>query len=791
MMHEATLQYQHIAAAAQHVQEGIQAWMATRLEQAGFGPLPVRMDFPAPGEGSAVVLFPYQVGPEPKLREQSQSFNLMQISYPWVQGRVTDATGKTLPPAWNALGMLMKDIQDWLQSVEGAPSLPQASARQPLVKSAGLKAESIPPPLRAWFERTTFEKKESWHRELKMLRPDGTLFAPPYVGWQTGFSIGINFLALLHLDPAAGGATGRRRDGGLSGKGASMLLPLGLPTLAMLLGALHRERTVRVSLPARPLPELLLGYLEALVASLPPREPLRERLAEILSQLQQPEQADLSMDPVQDLTDETVALIMRALGQPLRPYINFRVRVRLGDGPELGASPSPDMVNNFEVLPAAELERTHTPAGALEKQVGFGNKEVTPPRAQNSPSLRKPERFEDLQRRRLEEQEAQEEGLRAHPLYRDMPPGAPVTGNTPAPSIVTPRPEPIQPPAPMAAVPERAPGEGEKTGAGAGASAGASAGAGAGAGAGGSGKAGAASSPSAGGKAGAPAGRSSGVMLPFSSSGEVLESPPSLTMVAQPSVLAKGPAGAPAAGGAQLPVSSVTEVRSATLSQGLMSPPIPPAGVGGAGAGGAGAGGATEPRPAASSARGVQLPVSASEGRAGIAPGPVGPPTVAAPEVRGASASMGLRSPPAPTAEGKAGMAGTPATPAPAAPATPEVRGAGQSLGLRSPPRPMVTESRGSGTRLGAGGAGAGGSGGAGEGAGSAGSGASEPKTGFGPPGRPPMPSLRGVGPRPSAPTPGSSTPGSSNPTTSNPAEGNGAERPPLRDRPAFGLKKE
>lgn len=274
-------------------------------------------------------------------------------------------------------------------------------------------------------------------------------------------------------------------------------------------------------------------------------------------------------------------------------------------------------------------------------------------------------------------------------------------------------------------------------------------------------------------------------MLPFSSSGEVLESPPSLTLVAQPSAQAKGPAVPPLAGGAQLPVSSVTEVRSATLSQGLMSPPLPPpgaggagaggAGVGGAGAGGAGSGASAEPRPAAFSARGVQLPVSASEGRGGIAPGPVGPPAVAAPEVRGASSSLGLLSPAAPAAEGKAGAPGAPA------PAAPEVRGAGQSLGLRSPPRPMITETRGSGTLLGAGGSGA-----AGDGAGGAGSGASEPKTGFGAPGRPPMPSLRGVGPRPSAPTPASP-----NPTTSHPAEGEGAERPPLRDRPAFGLKKE
>jgi len=403
-MIDPVLHYGQIAEAMRSVERGLRQWASTHLKLAGIEGLPVLSDFQLSG-GAAMVLFPYQVGPDPSLRERSLVYNLLQISYPWVQGTVTDARGKNLPPAWNALGLALAQALELLLALAGAPDLVRPT-RQPLNRGVFFDPDTLPLPLRRWFERPADEGALRWRRELIVMRGEHKAYLNPYVGWQTGYTIGVNHLAMIDL----WGDSAREPHQGSA-----------LPALAVLIGSIHRERLMRVELPPRPIPPELLGYLEAVRDSLPEKSPERLAMADAVRRIQLPEMTDLALDPVQDLNDETVSLVMRAVQRPLRPYINLRVRVRLGDGPEIGASPSPDLANNLEVSSGSERARSAAAPDAQDKPVGFGGKR--PEKTWDTP--RKMETYDDFQTRAREEQARQLAELREHPLYGDLPSGPP------------------------------------------------------------------------------------------------------------------------------------------------------------------------------------------------------------------------------------------------------------------------------------------------------------------------------------------------------------------------------
>jgi hypothetical protein len=170
---------------------------------------------------------------------------------------------------------------------------------------------------------------------------------------------------------------------------------------------------MRLTLPPRVVQPELPSLVDALLGALPSDSAPVQRLESAWRRVAAGDEVELALEPVQDLTDQSFALLMQALQRPLQPALNLRIRVRLGDGPELDASVVPGLV----IDPPPRVD----PHGA-----GFSPFEPDPPGVaslEDTPGsrARRRESFQAYRLRMAQLLKARADELRQPHLYADAP----------------------------------------------------------------------------------------------------------------------------------------------------------------------------------------------------------------------------------------------------------------------------------------------------------------------------------------------------------------------------------
>ncbi len=298
-------EYLHVRQVTEAVHDRLVDWARGALASAGLDTVEVHSQFaPAGATTSHVVLFPYRLGPEPKMAENAKGVSLLEP--PRETGGVS-----FVPPAWTELGQaLAAGLRELLPETR---SRPLTSVPHPLLTG-------LAPPLVAWFEAQP-PQSDPWVATL-----DGQAHARlPALWWHPGYMLTVRYVVVA-TDPGRG-----------SSARTSVHAPLGVNALSVLTAAIHRERVVQVRLPAPPLPAGLAGFVEALSRSVSIGERLRGALAEVAGE----DTVEVAVMPAHDLTNQEFALLMQALQQPLQVALNLSIRLPLGAWPAFTPSSAP------------------------------------------------------------------------------------------------------------------------------------------------------------------------------------------------------------------------------------------------------------------------------------------------------------------------------------------------------------------------------------------------------------------------------------------------------------------
>ena len=294
--------YAHAAELTRTVHDALVGWARDLLKQADLETVEVYGQFPPEGTtASHMVLFPYWVGPLPKMVEQGREVSLMNPPEQLGDGKIS-----FIPTGYQQLG---RSLANFTRS-QFPDMMPMVGSQQrkgspfPLFKD-------MPKSLQKWYKDHDGEEV-SWISEW-----DGKSHAlPPALQWAPGIHVVVRYIAIAS-DPGRGTSQ-------YSSTGA----PLALPALSVLAMAVHLERRLMLTVKPPPLPDDLTTYVEAVIAARKGKE--KKELKELLSLLETPEEIGIAITPVDDLSNQEFALLMQALQRPLQAALNFQMRVVLG-----------------------------------------------------------------------------------------------------------------------------------------------------------------------------------------------------------------------------------------------------------------------------------------------------------------------------------------------------------------------------------------------------------------------------------------------------------------------------
>jgi len=301
--------YAHIGEMTRTVHDALVGWGRRLLKEADLETVEVYGQFPPEGTtASHMVLFPYWVGPLPKMVEQGRQISLFHPP------KVGDGKISFVPVGWLQLGRELASF-----SAEHFPDM------NPIVGPARQNhypmplLSKLPKPLQKWYREQESEADEQpW-----LTKFEGKTHAPPpSLMWAPGIHVVVRYIAIAS-DPGRGTSQ-------YSSTGA----PLALPALSVLATGVHLERRVMLDVKPPPLPDELRTFVEAVIKCL--KGPQKKRLEELLDLLQSPEEIGIAITPVDDLSNQEFALLMQALQRPLQAALNFQMRVVLGSRPVFG-----------------------------------------------------------------------------------------------------------------------------------------------------------------------------------------------------------------------------------------------------------------------------------------------------------------------------------------------------------------------------------------------------------------------------------------------------------------------
>ena len=285
----------HVSRTIDIVRAGLHGFMADNLRAGGVD-LPVTGALTA-GASPSLVLLPYQMVLE------STPTNANAPIMPVTQENPKDS----LPPAWRRAGLLITRIL-----VETFPSRPiKGPGVGPVDPTPPLSG--LPKPVADWY------KKAGPDWVIDRGGPCGRL---PMIEWQNAFSLAIRFAAIV--------PSGSKPMVDLDG--------LQLRALSLVAASVRLGRHFQVEEPSfvgkGPLLDLMTAFTKV-------DHPAAEELAEVVAAIARPRDLTVGLAPHHDLSDQDLALMMRAMELPMQPAIVFSMRVALGAGPELsfGALP--------------------------------------------------------------------------------------------------------------------------------------------------------------------------------------------------------------------------------------------------------------------------------------------------------------------------------------------------------------------------------------------------------------------------------------------------------------------
>lgn len=297
--------YSHVATVTREVHDALMRWARRLLQEADMDTVQVYGQFPPSGTvASHLVLFPYRVGPDPKMVESAPGVSLLTSRAPAV-----DRVG-LIPRPWLDLGEALAHGLDAhfrpTPQVGGGRRSPGDALPYPRVAA-------LPEPLRAWYERIS-EAQGADSRWV--VRASDELYAiPPALTWRPGIVVTARYIAVV-------GEPGRGTS-----EGTSASAPIGLAALSVLTAGLHLENTMQVRLAPLPCEPELVQFTEALAASTGDGTPAR--LTTALEATQREGDLPVSIFPMHDLTNHEFALLMQALQKPLQAALNLQLRLQL------------------------------------------------------------------------------------------------------------------------------------------------------------------------------------------------------------------------------------------------------------------------------------------------------------------------------------------------------------------------------------------------------------------------------------------------------------------------------
>lgn len=303
--------YTHVAHVVSEVHDQLVGWSRGILRAAGLETLEVYGQFPPEGTTSSyVVLFPYRLGPAPKVVETSQGMSLLGPK------RAIPEKGSGVPWHWAELGRNLAEAMKLTFPVVGASKGYPRPHPAPVISL-------LPKPLAEWYKAQPENGNDSW------TSPKGkeTLARLPSLWWRPAFTMTTHYMAVAN-------------DGGRgTSERSSMDAPIALPGLSVIAAGLHLERTFTARLPPLPVDPALWTMCEAYSKSVGGE--LGENIQKSAKSLQEENEMHVQVVPVHDLTNMDFANLMQALQRPLQPALNLAVRMPLGAAVDLKPSVAP------------------------------------------------------------------------------------------------------------------------------------------------------------------------------------------------------------------------------------------------------------------------------------------------------------------------------------------------------------------------------------------------------------------------------------------------------------------
>ncbi len=317
--------FEHTNRLTTRVHDELIAWAAGLMQKSGLDVVDVWGRFPPEGATrSHLVVFPYRVGPDPKLIDYVPSVSLLAAP-----GR-SEARNSEIPVEWSELGMHLSHYLEYLY-----PSIAPPDPRRQFSSSPYPLTSELPAPLRKWYEaQDRSEEGPGW-----VVEDEAGLHArPPALMWHTGTVVSAYYICVAG-DPGRG-----------TSSSTSDTAPLALAALSVLSMGIQHNRTIRVKVPARPIPDGFYDFIEAYAASckgLGPQDTGEDAPAQMLKMLEfirAESVGEFQLDPVHDLNNQEFALLTQALQRPLQAVLNLRLRIPVGSGPDF--MPSSQIVLN-------------------------------------------------------------------------------------------------------------------------------------------------------------------------------------------------------------------------------------------------------------------------------------------------------------------------------------------------------------------------------------------------------------------------------------------------------------
>jgi len=298
--------YAYISKYSEAIHDALIGWVRTLMQEANLETVEVYGQFPPDGTVAAhLTLFPYFVGPVPKLVETGKMTSLLHVT------QIGDGKVDFVPDAWRELGGLMMQILErWYPNQRPKTSSQQRGYVHPTL-------DTLPKPVAEWYRQ---QEPEGVEQIPWLVERDGKLFAPPpSLSWSPGLVMEIRYVAVAS-DPGRG-----------TSQYTSEKAPLTVPALSVLATGIHMEKEFRMVQETQLIPPALDSFIEAVAASLDGEEV--DQVRALLKTLREPEEITVPVSPVHDLNNQEFALLMQALQRPLQAALHLQVEVVLGAHP--------------------------------------------------------------------------------------------------------------------------------------------------------------------------------------------------------------------------------------------------------------------------------------------------------------------------------------------------------------------------------------------------------------------------------------------------------------------------